>query len=81
MGHKIKYAAKFYLKIKNFPYLPTHFFGVTLPETNILFILAYGDVHGNYRVYLAIRAMDHGCYRVYLAIRGCTWLLQGLPGN
>ena len=40
MGHKIKYGAKFFLKIKFFPYLPTHFFGVMLPETNILFILA-----------------------------------------
>ena len=27
MGHKIKYGAKFFLKIKFFPYLPTHFFG------------------------------------------------------
>ena len=27
MGHKIKYGAKFFLKIKYFPYLPTHFFG------------------------------------------------------
>ena len=26
MGHKIKYGAKFFLKIKFFPYLPTHFF-------------------------------------------------------
>ena len=40
MGHKIKYGAKFFLKIKIFPYLPTHFWGVMLPETNILFILA-----------------------------------------
>ena len=27
MGHKIKYGAKFFLKIKYFPYLPTHFLG------------------------------------------------------
>ena len=40
MGHKIKYGAKFFLKINFFPYLPTHFWGVMLPETNILFILA-----------------------------------------
>ena len=40
MGHKIKYGANFFLKINFFPYLPTHFWGVMLPETNILFILA-----------------------------------------
>ena len=27
MGHKIKYGAKFFLKMKYFPYLPTHFLG------------------------------------------------------
>ena len=40
MGHKIKYGAKIFLKINFFPYLPTHFWGVMLPETNILLILA-----------------------------------------
>ena len=37
MGHKIKYGAKFFLKIIFFPYLPTHFWGVMLPETNIIY--------------------------------------------
>ena len=41
MGHKIKYGAKFFLKIKFFsPTFRPIVWGVMLPETNILFILA-----------------------------------------
>ena len=58
MGHKIKYGAKFFLKIKYFPYLPTHFFGghVTgnqhiiyfgLMSTFLIFSLLMNDDHAN----------------------------------
>ena len=47
MGHKIKYGAKFFLKIKYFPYLPTHFLGghVTGNQHIIYFGLISVPVH------------------------------------
>ena len=68
MGHKIKYGAKFFLKIKYFPYLPTHFFGghVTGNQHIIYFgliadlpytVVHYLRVHSNNRIVSHVREL------------------------